>query len=56
VTGELATLAETTAAQATAVLRNGRRAVGHALSGPMRGRLRRALKELAVTIVDGLIS
>jgi IS5 family transposase len=50
VTGELAGLAETTAAEATAVLRNGRRAVGQALSGRMRGRLRRALKELAVTI------
>jgi transposase, IS5 family len=50
VTGELAGLAETTAAQAAAVLRNGRRAVGHALSGRMRGRLRRALDELAVTI------
>ena len=50
VTGELAGLAETTAAQVAAVLRNGRRAVGHALTGRMRGRLRRALKELAVTI------
>ena len=50
VTGELAGLAETTAAQAAMVLRNGRRAVGHALSGRMRGRLRRALGELAVTI------
>jgi len=50
VTGELAGLAETTAAQAAAVLRNGRRAVPQALSGRMRGRLRRALAELAVTI------
>jgi IS5 family transposase len=50
VTGELAGLAETTAAQAAAVLRNGRRAVPHALTGRMRGRLRRALAELAVTI------
>ena len=50
VSGELADLAETTAAQAAMVLRNGRRAVPHALSGRMRGRLRRALKELAVTI------
>src|SRR5947209_9070510 len=33
VTGELAGLAETTAVQAAAVLRNGRRAVPHALSG-----------------------
>jgi IS5 family transposase len=49
-TGELADLAENTTAQAAAVLRNGRRAVPHALSGRMRGRLRRALKELAVTI------
>jgi transposase, IS5 family len=50
VTGELAGLAETTAAQAAMVLRNGRRAVQHALTGRMRGRLRRALHELAVTI------
>ena len=50
VTGELADLAEKTAAQAAAVLRNGRRAVPRALSGRMRGRLRRALNELAVTI------
>jgi IS5 family transposase len=50
VTGELAGLAEATAAQAAAVLRNGRRAVPHALSGRMRGRLRRALTELAVII------
>jgi transposase, IS5 family len=50
VTGELAGLAETTAAQAAGVLRNGRRAVPQALSGRMRGRLRRALAELAVTI------
>ena len=50
VTGELADLAATAAAEAAAVLRNGRRAVPHALSGRMRGRLRRALAELAVTI------
>jgi IS5 family transposase len=50
VTGELAVLAEKTAAQATAVLRNGRRALPRALGGRVRGRLRRALDELAVTI------
>jgi transposase, IS5 family len=50
VTGELAGLAEAAAAQATAVLRNGRRAVPRALSGRVRGRLRRALGELAPTI------
>jgi transposase, IS5 family len=50
VTGELAGLAEKTAAEAAAVLRNGRRALPKALSGRMRGRLRRALDELAVTI------
>jgi IS5 family transposase len=50
VTGELAGLAETTAAEAAAVLRNGRRAIKHALGGRVRGRLRRALDELAVTI------
>jgi IS5 family transposase len=49
-TGDLADLAETAAAQAAAVLRNGRRAVGRALTGRMRGRLRRALGERAVTI------
>ena len=49
-TGDLADLAETAAAQAAAVLRNGRRAVGRALTGRMRGRLRRALGVLAVTI------
>ena len=50
VTGELAGLAEKAAAQAAAVLRNGRRALPEALTGRMRGRLRRALDELAVTI------
>jgi IS5 family transposase len=50
VTGELADLAEKAAAQAAAVLRNGRRALPKALGGQMRGRLRRALDELAVTI------
>jgi transposase, IS5 family len=49
-TGDLADLAEKAAAQAAAVLRNGRRAIPKALSGRMRGRLRRALGELAVTI------
>ena len=49
-TGDLADLAEGAAAQAAAVLRNGRRAIPKALSGRMRGRLRRALGELAVTI------
>jgi len=49
-TGELADLAEAAAAEAAAVLRNGRRALPAALSGRMRGRLRRALDELAVTI------
>jgi len=50
VTGQLADLAAKTVVQAAAVLRNGRRAVPKALSGRMRGRLRRALEELAVTI------
>jgi IS5 family transposase len=50
VTGELAGLAQKAAAEAAAVLRNGRRAVPKALSGRMRGRLARALGELAVTI------
>ena len=50
VTGELAGLAEKACAQAAAVLGNGRRAVPRALSGRIRGRLRRALNELAVTI------
>ena len=49
-TGDLAELAQTAAAQAAAVLRNGRRAVRRALSGRVRGRLRRALAELSVTI------
>ena len=49
-TGELAGLAEKTAAGAVAVLRNGRRAQRRALTGRMRGRMRRALDELAVTI------
>jgi len=50
VTGELAGLAEQAMAQAAAVLRNGRRALPKARSGQMRGRLRRALADLAVTI------
>jgi len=48
VTGELADLAQATAAQAAAVLRNGRRALPRTLTGRMRGRLRQALAELAV--------
>jgi transposase, IS5 family len=50
VTGELAGLAEKAAGEAAAVLRNGRRALPKAISGRVRGRLRRALDELAVTI------
>jgi transposase, IS5 family len=50
VTGELADLAEKVAAEAAAVLRNGRRALPKALGGRVRGRLRRALDELAITI------
>ncbi len=50
VTGELAGLAEKAAAQAAVVLRNGRRAVPKAISGQVRGRLVRALDELAVII------
>ena len=50
VTGELAGLAQTAAAQAAVVLRNGRRALPRAIGGRVRGRLRRALDELAVTI------
>jgi len=50
VTGELAGLAETAVAQAAAVLRNGRRALPRAIGGRVRGRLRRALNELTVTI------
>jgi IS5 family transposase len=50
VTGELADLAQMAAAETAAVLRNGRRALPAALTGRMRGRLRRALDELAVTI------
>jgi IS5 family transposase len=49
-TREPARLAQSTAAQAAGVLRNGRRAVPKALSGRVRGRLRRALAELAVAI------
>jgi transposase, IS5 family len=49
VTGELADLAEKAAAEAAAVLRNGRRALPRALSGKVRGRLRRALDELELT-------
>jgi transposase, IS5 family len=50
VTGELADLAEQAAAQAAAVLRNGRRALPKALSGRVRSLLRRALDELATTM------
>jgi transposase, IS5 family len=50
VTGELADLADKAAAEAAAVLRNGGRALSRALTGRMRGRLRRALDELAVAI------
>ena len=50
VTGQLADLAEKTAAEAAAVLRNGRRALPKALSGRVRGRLRRALEELATAM------
>ena len=50
VTGALADLAAKTAAEAAVVVRNGRRALPKAISGRMRGRLRRALDELAVTI------
>ena len=50
VTGELAGLAALASAEAAAVLRNGRRALPKALGGRVRGRLRRALDELAVTL------
>src|SRR5258708_5268013 len=50
VTGELAGLAQKAAAQAAAVVRNGRRAVPKAISGRVRGRLVRALDELALTM------
>lgn len=49
-TGQLVGLVETTAAEAETVLRNGRRALRRISDGRMRGRLRRALEELAVTI------
>jgi IS5 family transposase len=50
VTGELADLAEKAAAEAAAVLRNGRRALPRTRSGRVRGRLRRALDELSTAI------
>jgi transposase, IS5 family len=50
VSAGLADLAEKAAAEAAVVVRNGRRAVRRALSGRVRGRLTRALAELAVTI------
>jgi IS5 family transposase len=49
ITGELADLAEATAGQAGAVLRNARRALRQA-TGRAGGRLRRAVNELAVII------
>jgi transposase, IS5 family len=49
ITGDLAGLAETTAAEAAAVLRNCRRALHRIRGGRIRGRLRRALDELATT-------
>jgi IS5 family transposase len=48
-TAELAGLAATAAADATAVLRNARRALHHA-TGHRRGRLRRAVSELSTTV------
>ena len=51
VTAELADLAETTMADLAAVLRNGHRALRRVADGRARGRLRRALAELATTIV-----
>jgi IS5 family transposase len=50
VTGDLVRLAETTATEAAAVLRNGRRALRRIADGRSRGRLRRALDELATTL------
>src|SRR6266516_1666399 len=50
VSAGLADLAEKAAAEAAVVVRNGRRAIPKALSGRVRGRLARALAELAVTI------
>jgi IS5 family transposase len=50
VTGELVGLAEKAAADAAAVLRNGRRALRKITDGRARGRLRQALDELATTI------
>src|SRR5262249_1163884 len=50
VTGGLADLAKAAAVQAAAVLRNGHRAVPRALSERVRGRLQRALAELATAI------
>ena len=49
-TGQLADLAETTMAEVAAVLRNGHRALRRVTDGRSRGRLRRALAELATTI------
>jgi IS5 family transposase len=49
ITGELADLADTTATEATAVLRNARRSLP-STTGRRAGRLRRALAELAITI------
>ncbi|ROT34267.1 ISNCY family transposase [Micromonospora sp. HM5-17] len=49
ITGELASLARQTCTDAQAVLRNARRALNR-VTGRARGRLRRAVNELAVTI------
>jgi transposase, IS5 family len=49
ITGELASLAGATSTQAQAVLRNARRALPR-MSGRAKGRLRRAVNELAVLI------
>jgi transposase, IS5 family len=49
-TGQLADLAETTLAEAAAVLRNGHRGLRRVADGRARGRMRRALAELAATI------
>jgi transposase, IS5 family len=50
VTGELVGLAETAAAEAQAVLRNGRRRLRQIDNGRLRGQSRSALDELATTI------
>ncbi len=50
VTGELVKLAERSAREAEAVIRNGRRALRRVADGRTRGQLRRALDELATTV------